>query len=865
MVKVRVSHPLRVSRFRSMLSLIAIVMICSPFLLVAGCGSTGSGSAGAGTTAATVTVTASPTTVAAGGSSTLTVTATNATGVTVTGSDGSSKTVTPTGGTITVSPAATTTYTATATGAAGTTPATATATVTVTAAPPPAAPTVTLTASPASINLGSSTTLTVVATNATSLVLQGTDGTAFSSPANFPATGGTETVSPTKNATYTVTATGPEGTATASVAVTVIQPPTPTVTIAANPQSISLGNSSLLTVAATNATSVTIKGTDGSTYSLPIAGGTQSVTPTVSTTYTVTADGDAGTTPVTASATVTVVPPGTLASINHVIFMLQENHTFDNYFGMLNPYRASNGWDKGTDGTPYSVDGIDDKWNTSYLAGPGVGVARTISNNDAQGTAHTLYPLKSTCIDDETSAWAESYGDVNLGDYTVGRPMLENGFVSNEVGYTNFKCGGASLAPCTGFTDTTGDRAMGYYDQGFLNYYYYMASQFAVSDRWFSPVSDKSIPNRIATFTGGTTQGLTRDPGDEDHLTQLQIPTIFQALDKAPHGPVSWKVYYTVNNGECDPEDCPKVLSGSALYPATTFSALGYSFNFLYANAKTPDPTGCTAPASPSSVIGDSSNAFCIDLNKIAPLKDPTYGYFADLKNGTLPSFAFIESGSGLNDEHPGYQQSILAGQYQVSTIMNALMSSTSWKDSVFFFGYDEGGGPYDHVPPVPTHTNDWTDSSAVVSYPTDISTISVNADAYNPCVPAAPGDLHCDLMAGDPGTTPTDDPAVNGFGAQLGFRIPNMVVSPFTKMHYVSHVPMDHTAIIKFVENRFIDNDPTGQGPSHLTARDAAQPNLLDFFDFTGAPWATPPTPPAPVTQSTPPGQGSCQPAAFH
>ena len=53
----------------------------------------------------------------------------------------------------------------------------------------------------------------------------------------------------------------------------------------------------------------------------------------------------------------------------------------------------------------------------------------------------------------------------------------------------------------------------------------------------------------------------------------------------------------------------------------------------------------------------------------------------------------------------------------------------------------------------------------------------------------------------------------------------------------------MDHTAIIKFVENRFIG------ASAHLTARDAAQPNLLDFFDFTNVPWATPPTPPAPVT----------------
>ena len=65
------------------------------------------------------------------------------------------------------------------------------------------------------------------------------------------------------------------------------------------------------------------------------------------------------------------------------------------------------------------------------------------------------------------------------------------------------------------FTDTEGQRAMGYYDEGFLNYYYYMASQFAVSDRWFSPVASKSIDNRIATFTGGTTQGLVQDPGGE--------------------------------------------------------------------------------------------------------------------------------------------------------------------------------------------------------------------------------------------------------------------------------------------------------------------------------------------------------------
>jgi phospholipase C len=47
----------------------------------------------------------------------------------------------------------------------------------------------------------------------------------------------------------------------------------------------------------------------------------------------------------------------------------------------------------------------------------------------------------------------------------------------------------------------------------------------------------------------------------------------------------------------------------------------------------------------------------------------------------------------------------------------------------------------------------------------------------------------------------------------------------------------MDHTAIIKFVESRFIGSS------AHLTNRDAAQPDLLEFFDFVNVPWKTPPT----------------------
>jgi phospholipase C len=615
------------------------------------------------------------------------------------------------------------------------------------------------------------------------------------------------------------------GASSTPINITVTEPSAPTVTLSANPTSITSGSSSTLTATATDATEVVITGTDGSRYTLSGSGGTQTVSPTATTTYTAQASGSQGST--TATATLTVVPAGSANAITHVVFMLQENHTFDNYFGMLNPYRQANGWTKGDDGNTYNVDGIDDKLTT-------------ISNKDDEGAVYQLYKFKTTCIDDDSSAWLESYGDVNTYNFLATRAILMGGFVHTAEGYAK-SC--ASNHGCSGqFTDLTGERAMGYYDQGFLNYYYYMASQFAVSDRWFSPVSSKSISNRIATFTGGTTQGLVLDPGNEDHLTQLNIGNIFQELDQAH---VSWKIYYTVTDGDClAGGNCAG--GGNAAHPATDFSSLSYSSKYLQ-----PITNGtCPAPTQPSSVVGDSTNSFCIDPNHITPLPQ----YYKDLANGALPSFAFIEAGYGHNDEHPASGGSILPGQTEVAKIVNAFMTSPEWKDSVFFLSYDEGGGPYDHVPPVPGHSNEYTDAS-LGTIP-DISSIAVNADSYFPCVPPTPGTAtrHCDLTTNQPGAHSTDAAAEHGFAAQLGFRVPNIVISPFTRRHYVSHTPMDHTAIIKFVENRFI-------GPSaHLTARDAAQPNLLDFFDFTGIPWVTPPTPPAPVTASSL-GYDPCEP----
>ena len=327
----------------------------------------------------------------------------------------------------------------------------------------------------------------------------------------------------------------------AAINLTIEASAAPLISITADSSTVTAGSLSTLTVTATNSTAVTVTGTNGTTFKLAPSGGTRNVGPVIiTTTYIAKATGTAGS--ASAKATITVIPAASLQSISHVVFMLQENHSFDNYFGMLNPYRKTNGWQVGDDGKTYNVDGIDDKLDT-------------ISNEDDAGAAYPLFKFKSTCVDDLSSDWLASYGDVNRYDFLETRPIVMDGFVHNAEGYAASCTAPGAAGSCAGsFTDTTGERAMGYYDEGFLNYYYYMASQFAVSDRWFSPVSTKSIGNRIATFTGGTTQGLVRDPGGDDHLPQLDIPNIFQELDQAN---VSWKIYYTVTQGFClGSDDC---------------------------------------------------------------------------------------------------------------------------------------------------------------------------------------------------------------------------------------------------------------------------------------------------------------------
>ena len=206
--------------------------------------------------------------------------------------------------------------------------------------------------------------------------------------------------------------------------------------------------------------------------------------------------------------------------------------------------------------------------------------------------------------------------------------------------------GAASATPGAPGTNPTvpdkqGIRAMGFYTAQDIEYHYWLATQFGVADHWFSPAPARTDPNRY--YLVGATSGGYAYPiaGSEP---SIHAPTIFDRLQDAG---VSWKIY-----------------SNELYSSAAAFSGFMGRFG----------PKG----ASPH----------------IFPLSQ----FDSDAANGTLPAVAYIERTD--NDEHPGLGAPIQSGVRDTFHLINQVMNSSAWKDSVFILTFDEAGGLYDHVAP---------------------------------------------------------------------------------------------------------------------------------------------------------------------
>ena len=165
-----------------------------------------------------------------------------------------------------------------------------------------------------------------------------------------------------------------------------------------------------------------------------------------------------------------------------------------------------------------------------------------------------------------------------------------------------------------------------------------------------------------------------------------------------------------------------------------------------------------------------------------------------DLKNGTLPNVAFVDGAENCEDDHP--RADLQAGEKWAKNIVDGALASPEWQRLALVWTYDEAGAFADHVPP----------PSGCLALPS---------------------------------TSPF---------TLMGPRVPLVMISPWAKRGYVSHVVHDHTAITRFIETLF-------DLPA-LTARDANSDALLDMFDFSCGRDLTPPA-------SKDAGSGGC-PASY-
>lgn len=217
---------------------------------------------------------------------------------------------------------------------------------------------------------------------------------------------------------------------------------------------------------------------------------------------------------------ITVTDNSGLSNIHHIFYMLQENRSFDNYFGMLGTYRVSKGLPNEVDGVPLNT---------------------VLYTRDGQPVSP--YHYQTVCTDDLSPFWNQQHQQIDGGKM--------DGFVS-------------SVDPNGSKIDPNGTRAMGYYDWTDIPYYYELATQFATSDRFFASVESNTISNRMYLFAATSFGHIRPDTPPPDGWPQT---TLFDNLDAAG---VSWRYYYQ-DNGSYLPQWETYLRDADKMFPISQY------------------------------------------------------------------------------------------------------------------------------------------------------------------------------------------------------------------------------------------------------------------------------------------------------
>jgi phospholipase C len=429
-----------------------------------------------------------------------------------------------------------------------------------------------------------------------------------------------------------------------------------------------------------------------------------------------------------------------VADIEHVVILMQENRSFDHYFG-----------------TYPAVRGFSDR-----SALPGV-FAQSDPANTSAAPIGKLLPFR---LDTSPGGGGECTNDIT--HYWTAQMRSWNHGRMDGWGEAH-----------AGDSDQT---YMGYYERRDLAYFYAVADAFTICDAYHCSALASTTSNRLYALTGMLDpDGKYGGPVTSTIPSKMAQGGIFDPRwvtypEQLTRAGVSWKHYGSPDGNY---EDNPLTLF-KQYYPTNSGVDERLAAE-LFQRAFVP-----TFPAD----------------------------FVADVAAGTLPSVSWVITDVTQSEHPPAAPQD---GAAALGVVLRALFANPEvWARTALFYTYDENGGYFDHVPP--------------------------------PTAPAGtPGEY---LTVGVPTDTSVSPPVAYPGPIGLGFRVPMLVISPFSRGGFVCRADpkrpdpihtFDHTSLLRFLETRF------GVAVPNLTRwRRSVTGDLTSAFNFAAPDFSIPSLPAA-------------------
>ena len=355
-----------------------------------------------------------------------------------------------------------------------------------------------------------------------------------------------------------------------------------------------------------------------------------------------------------------VTPASGTSKIQHLIFIIQENHSFDNYFGTY----------PGANGIPVSITVPLDVNDTGLGYVPPFHLNVTepilIVGDELPPGISDPSQLNQTLNLDPDDVGSGSVSPFPFNNESIAGDLSHAWSVAH-IDYDNGKMDGF-------VTGEKSIKTMGYYDRNDIPYYWDYAGHYVLDDNFFSSEMGPSFPNHlyIASGANGPTtlthpwilnEGIIDNPAPTYNWDEMHLgwSTLAEEMSGAN---VAWKWY----DGDARPL-APSIWNVLPLF--TYFQDHPQQLRDHVANTRT---------------------------------------FISDVQNGQLPAVSWIIPGGWVPPTYPATCHDVAPSEHPparsdcgmdyVSYLVNQVMNSQYWQSTAIIVTWDDYGGFYDHVKP---------------------------------------------------------------------------------------------------------------------------------------------------------------------